>query len=100
MNSRAVVADVLWQAAVKTAVRLQLCNQFPGRNGDKRVLSQKKKRRQGWCILTSEGSHANTTLKQLGANKPQSMSFISKPKQLFVFYLDVIQSKAEPMFPR
>lgn len=39
LNSRAVVADVLWQAAVKTAVGLQLCNEFPGRKGRKMVLS-------------------------------------------------------------
>lgn len=39
LNGRAVVADVLWQAAVKTAVGLQLRNEFPGRKGGKTVLS-------------------------------------------------------------
>lgn len=42
LNSRAVVADVLWQGAVKITVRLQLRNQFPGRKGEKLVLSLKR----------------------------------------------------------
>lgn len=95
LNSRAVVADVLWQAAVKITVRLQLHNQFPGRKG-KKIDSQSRKENIRLMALNQwrQSTWPNTTRGQQGTNRPQSISLVCDLKQHRASFSDDIRSRS------
>lgn len=78
LNSRAVAADVLWQAAVKTAVGLQLHNEFPGRKWGK------------WCLVKrgkEDGIGEFKPVKTVHKHKAKAAGCKQTMKSGFYFYL-------------